>query len=57
MLEECVTVNDGQLEVEWFTGTITSQWNQTLPTPGRSDEQPWMETIPRSAVITFPFNL
>ena len=57
MLEECVTVNDGQLEVEWFTGTITSQWNQTLPTPGRSDEQPWMETIPSSAVITFPFNL
>ena len=53
------SVTDGQLEIQWFTGTTTSQWKPlTLPVPGtRGERQPWKETIQETAIITTPFAL
>lgn len=52
-------VNNGELEVQWYTGTTTSQWKPlTLPVLGvRGERQPWKETIPDTSVITTPFRL
>ena len=52
-------LKDGQLDVHWYTGTITSQWKPlTLPVPGtRGERQPWKEVIQDTAVITTPFRL
>lgn len=56
---QVINKKEGHLELQWFTGTTTSQWKPlTLSMPGvRGERQPWRETIMESAVITTPFTL
>ena len=47
------------ITVHWYSGTTTSTWTSiNRPANGRRGiQEPFIETIPSSSIITHPFNL
>ena len=52
-------LNANQVELQWFTGTVTSKWKKmTIGVRGqRGARQDWRETVDRSSIILPPFKL
>ena len=50
-------VRDGFLNIQWYSGTITSTWKPLSMRSAQNVEEPWTEMVSTTKLLFAPFSL